>query len=250
MMKRINIFFKNNFFSKKNNVLLTVVGVGPGDPDYLTIAAIKAIRKSKVIFYPVSGFDKESFSLRIVKKYLRLKKKIPIVFPMGRKDHNPQEIWKKAAEIIVENFTSHKKVVLLCLGDTSIFASSSYIVNEIKENYPQVKINLIPGISSVSLAAALGEFQLINQGETLEILECPDNFDDLINSIKNKKNCVLAIMKVGKRWQNLKKVLKDNNILDKSLLAVNLGMNNQFIDKASKNSSDEIPYFSLLLIRI
>ena len=249
-MKKINIFFKNNFFSKKNNALLTVVGVGPGDPNYLTMAAIKAIRKSKVVFYPISGFDKESFSLKIVKKYLRFKKKIPIIFPMGRKDKDAEEIWKNAAKTIFENITRNKKVVLLCLGDTSIFASSSYIVNEINENYPQVKINLIPGISSISLAAALGDFQLINQGETLEILECPDNFDDLINSMKNKKNCVLAIMKVGKRWQNVKKVLKENNILDKALLAVNLGMNNQFIDKASKNSSDEIPYFSLLLIRI
>ena len=57
-------------------------------------------------------------------------------------------------------------------------------------------------------------------------------------------------MKVGKRWQSVKKVLKANNILDKAVLAVNLGMENQFIDKASKNNSDEIPYFSLLLIRI
>jgi len=249
-MKKINIFFKNNFFSKKNNVLLTVVGVGPGDQNYLTIAAIKAIRKSKVVFYPVSGFDKDSFSLKIVKKYLRFKKKIPIIFPMGRKDKDAKEIWKNAAKSIFDNITRNKKVVLLCLGDTSIFASSSYIINEIEENYPQVKINLIPGISSVSLAAALGNFQLINQGETLEILECPDKLDDLINSINYKKNCVLAIMKVGKRWQDLKKVLKENNMLDKALLAVNLGMSNQFIDKASKNSSDEIPYFSLLLIRI
>ena len=249
-MKKINIFFKNNFFSKKNNALLTVVGVGPGDPNYLTMAAIKAIRKSKVVFYPVSGFDKESFSLKIVKKYLRFKKKIPIIFPMGRKDKDAEEIWKNAAKTIFDNITRSKKVVLLCLGDTSIFASSSYIINEINENYPQVKINLIPGISSISLAAALGYFQLVNHGETLEILECPDNFEDLINSMENKKNCVLVIMKIGKRWQNVKKVLKDNDILDKALVAVNLGMNNQFIDKASKNTSDEIPYFSLLLIRI
>ena len=250
IMKKINMFFKNNLFSKKYNALLTVVGVGPGDPDYLTLAAIKAIRKSKIIFYPISGFDNESFSLKIVKKYSRFKKKIPIIFPMGRRDYDPKEVWKRAAEIIVKKTTRNKKVVLLCLGDISIFASSSYIINEIKENYPKVKINLIPGISSVSLAAALGDFQLINQGETLEILECPDNFDDLINSIENKNNCVLAIMKVGKRWQSVKKVLKANNILDKAVLAVNLGMENQFIDKAYKNNSDEIPYFSLLLIRI
>ncbi len=51
-MKKINIFFKNNFFYKKNNPLLTVVGVGPGDPNYLTMAAINAIRNSKVVFTP------------------------------------------------------------------------------------------------------------------------------------------------------------------------------------------------------
>ena len=249
-MKKINIFFKNIFFSMKNDLLLTVVGVGPGDPDYLTMAAIKAIRKSKVIFYPIAGFDKESVSLKIVRKYIKFKKKMPIIFPMGRKDHDADEIWKRSAETIFENINRYKKVVLLCLGDTSIFASSSYIINEIRENYPKVKINSIPGISSFSLAAALGDFQLINQGETLEILECPDNFDYLINSMKNKRNCVFAIMKVGKRWQNIKKILKENNMLDKAVLAINLGMDNQFIDKASKNISDEIPYFSLLLIRI
>ena len=203
-MKKINILFKNNFLFKKNNALLTVVGVGPGDPNYLTMAAIKAIKKSKVIFYPISGFDKESFSLKIVKKYLRFKKKIPIIFPMGRKDHNPQEIWKNAAKIIVDNITRNKKVVLLCLGDTSIFASSSYIINEIKENYPEVKINLIPGISSVSLAAALGDFQLIKKGENLNILECPDDKNQFLNLINKQSKTVLAIMKVGKRWEWVK----------------------------------------------
>ena len=248
-MKKINIFLKNKFFSKKYNAYLTVVGVGPGDPEQLTIAAINAIRKSKVIFYPVSGLDKDSFSLKIVRKYLKFKKKIPIVFPMGRKELDAEEIWKISANKIVENITRNKKVVLLCLGDPSIFASSSYIVNEIKKNYPQIKINLLPGISSVSLAAALGNFQLINQGETLEIMECPDDFDNLINSIKDKKNYVFAIMKVGRRWQYVKKVLMRNNLLDKALLAVNVGMNNQFIDQASANNSEELPYFSLLLIR-
>ena len=249
-MKKVNKFLKNIFFSKKNDALLTVVGLGPGDPDHLTMSAIKAIKKSNVIFYPISRFDKESFSLKIVKKYLKLKKKIPIIFPMGRKDQDAQEIWKRAVDKIIENIINNKKVVLICLGDTSIFASSSYIINEIKKNHPKIKIKLIPGISSVSLAAALGNFQLINQGETLEIFECPDNFDNLMNSIKNKKNCVFAIMKVGKRWKYLKKFLEDNNVLDKALLAVNIGMDSQFIDQASKYNPDELPYFSLLLIRI
>ena len=169
---------------------------------------------------------------------------------MGRKDHDPEEVWERAVEAIVENITRHKKIVLLCLGDPSIFASSTYIINKINENYPEVTINLIPGISSFSLAAALANFQLLNHGETLEIFECPENLDNLINLMKNKRNCVFAIMKIGKRWQYVKKVLKENNILDKSLLAVNIGMNSQFIDQATKYNLKELPYFSLILIRI
>ena len=129
-MKKINIFFNNNFFSKKNNALLTVVGVGPGDPNYLTMAAIKAIRKSKVVFYPVSGFDTESFSLKIVKKYLRFKKKIPIIFPMGRKDHKSvlDDINQKTPFTIQsEKFTQTNKQQVINFGTQPLLLETSDI---------------------------------------------------------------------------------------------------------------------------
>ena len=66
----------------------------------------------------------------------------------------------------------------------------------------------------------------------------------------NKGNrSVLALMKVGKRWHWVKEILKKEEILNKSLLALNVGMSNQFVENASKYNNDMISYFSLILIR-
>ena len=86
--------FKKNFLSvfkeyKSDLPSLTIVGVGPGDPSLLTIAAVDSIRKAKVIVFPVSGENKKSFAAEIVKKYTKFKKNIPIIFPMARKDFDP-----------------------------------------------------------------------------------------------------------------------------------------------------------------
>ena len=81
---------------------LTIVGVGPGDPSLLTIAALDAIKKANVIVFPVSDDNKKSFAAEIVKKYIKFKKNIPIIFPMARKDFDPDEIWSNAVEKIVK----------------------------------------------------------------------------------------------------------------------------------------------------
>ena len=116
---------KNKFLSLLNRYTtdlptLTIVGVGPGDPSLLTIAAVNAIKKAKVIVFPISDDNKKSFAAEIVKKHTKFKKNIPIIFPMARKDFIPDEIWSNAVEKIVKFIKNGESVVLICLGDTSI----------------------------------------------------------------------------------------------------------------------------------
>jgi len=80
----------------------TIVGVGPGDPSLLTIAAVDAIKKPEVIVFPISDDNKKSFAAEIVKKHTKFKKNIPIIFPMARQDFDPDEIWSNAVEKIVK----------------------------------------------------------------------------------------------------------------------------------------------------
>ena len=230
---------------------LTIVGVGPGDPSLLTIAAVNAIKKAKVIFFPVSDDNKKSFAAEIVKKYTKFKKNIPIIFPMARKDFDPDEIWSNAVEKILKFVNNGESVVLLCLGDTSLFASSSNILRIIKNSHPEIITKTIPGISSISAAAALYDFDLVKKGETLIIKECPSSnieFTSLIRENKGKKT-VLAIMKIGKKWNLVRETLKKEDIINTSLIAINIGMSDQNIQYASQYRKDIMPYFSLMLIR-
>ena len=230
---------------------LTIVGVGPGHPSLLTIAAVDAIKKADVIVFPVSDDNKKSFAAEIVKKYTKFKKKIPIIFLMARKDFDPDGIWSIAVEKIVKIIQKGESVVLLCLGDTSLFASSSNIVRIIKNNHPEIITNTIPGISSLSAAAALNDFDLVKKGETLIIKECPSSISELTSLIRDSRGnkTVLAIMKVGKRWSLVRETLKKEDLINKSLIALSVGMPDQIIQYASQYKKDLMPYFSLILIR-
>ncbi len=246
----------NKFFSLLNRYktdlpTFTIVGVGPGDPSLLTIAAVDAIKKAKVIVFPISDDNKKSFAAEIVKKYTKSKKNVPIIFPMARKDFDPDEIWSNAVEKIVKFIQNGESVVLLCLGDTSLFASSSNILRLIKYNHAEIITKTIPGISSLAAAAALNEFDLVKKGETLIIKECPSSNSELTSLFRACKDnkTVLAIMKVGKRWNLLRENLKKEDIINKSLIALNVGMTDQLIQYASEYKKDFMPYFSLILIR-
>ena len=236
---------------KTDLVSLSIVGVGPGDPSLLTIAAVNAIKNAKVIVFPISDDNKKSFAAEIVKKYTKFKRNIPIIFPMARKDFDPDEIWSNAVEKIVKFIKNGESVVLLCLGDTSIFASSSNILRIIKDNYPEIITKTIPGISSLSAAAAFNDFDLVKKGETLIIKECPSSNSELTSLIMESKvnKKVLAIMKVGKRWNLVREILKKEEIIDKSLIALSVGMPDQIIQYASQYKKDVMPYLSLILIR-
>ena len=116
---------------------------------------------------------------------------------------------------------------------------------------PEIITKTIPGISSISAAAALSNFNLAIKGETLIIKECPSNKQELLDllNINREKQTVLVLMKVGKRWEWVKILLKKENIIDKSVIAINVGMPNQIVQKVSKFNLDKVPYFSLILIR-
>jgi len=205
---------------------LTIVGVGPGDPSLLTIAAVDAIKKAKVIVFPISDDNKKSFAAEIVKKYTKFKKNIPIIFPMARKDFDPDEIWSNAVEKIAKFIKNGESVVLLCLGDTSIFARSSNILRIIKHNYPEIITKTIPGISSLSSTAALNDFDLVKKGETLIIKECPSSNSELINNHIKK-------IEIKNKYKDLFNKRKITSILN-------------FMKSDKKNKSDSI---NLILIR-
>ena len=97
----------------------------------------------------------------------------------------------------------------------------------------------------------MNDFDLVKKGETLIIKECPSLESELTTLIMESKanKTVLAIMKVGKRWNLVRETLKKEDIIKKSLIALSVGTPDQIIQYASQYKKEFMPYFSLILVR-
>ncbi len=231
---------------------LTLVSVGPGDPSLLTLAAVKAIQNATLISYPVSKEGNEGIARQIASAWIKEDmKQLPLVFPMVSESELLKRAWRESGEKLVELVKAGEEVVFLCEGDVSLFATGSYILLYIKAHYPEFPIRLIPGVTAVSAAAAVGTWPLAMQKDQLLIVPTPDE-PRCLEKLLDDPDCpsrVIALLKLGSRWTWVRPLLKRKGLLAGSLFAKRLGFIDQEIIDASEVSASDMPYFSLLLIR-
>ena len=214
---------------------LYAVGVGPGDPDLMTLKAIKTIKNADCIACPEShgepgvayGIAKEAVPEITSKELLLLK------FPMRKDDLS--DAHKKAAEQIIYYLSSGKNVAFLTLGDPGIYSTFFHIAGMIKEQGYEFEI--ISGITSFSAASAK--------------LKLPLSLGDESLMITSGKYCefegTLVIMKAGKKLKEIKeKAFAHNKLI---YLVENCGMPDEKVYFDSQSIPDEAGYFSLVIVK-
>ena len=232
--------------------VLTITGVGPGDPSLLTLAAVDAIKESTVVSYPVSKEGGHSFAEKIASKWItKDKKKLPLHFPMVEDQNTLKTAWQVAGNELMKMVEKGERVVFLAQGDISLFSTGSYLLKELEKYHPECIVKLIPGVTSFSAAAAQSRLPLAFQEEQLLVLPVPDSYDELkvILSEAASKKTVVVLLKLGKKWEWVKPLLEELDLIKKSIFAQRIGLSDQQILSASDLSSGTRPYFSLLLIR-
>ena len=160
--------------------ILFGVSVGPGDPELVTIGAVKAIKECRVIAVPRTKGE-SSLALSIAEQAVDLlKKKIVFYdFPMSR-DRNEWEMSQgQAAEDICSRLSSGESVAMLCLGDISVYSTFSYVAERVKQR--GFICRWIPGVTSFCAAASVCGSSLVNGNEPLIVIPASaDNFDELM----------------------------------------------------------------------
>jgi len=232
--------------------VLTITGVGPGDPSLLTLAAVEAIKESTVVSYPVSTRGGDSLAAEIASKWItKDKKKLPLHFPMVDDQNTLKSAWRVAGRELMKMVDKGERVVFLAQGDISIFSTGSYLSKELEKYHPECLVKLIPGVTSFSAAAAKSKLPLAFQEEQLLVLPVPDSYDELkvILSEAASKKRIVVLLKLGKKWEWVKPLLQELDLIKKSIFAERIGFSDQQILRASDLSSGSRPYFSLLLIR-
>ena len=232
--------------------VLTIAGVGPGDPSLLTLAAVEAIQESTVVSYPVSTRGGDSLAEKIASKWItKDKKKLPLHFPMVDDQNTLKSAWRVAGNELMKMVDKGERVVFLAQGDISLFSTGSYLSKELEKYHPECVVQLIPGVTSFSAAAAKSRLPLAFQEEELLVLPVPDSYDELKSILSDaaSKKRVVVLLKLGKKWEWVKLLLEELDLIKISIFAEKIGFSDQEIMRASDLPSGTRPYFSLLLIR-
>ena len=231
---------------------VVVVGVGPGDPELLTLAAIKEIKQATLVAYPVAREGGDSLAAAIAQEWLvESQNKLPLLFPMVSDAFCLKEAWATATDRLASEVLKGEQIVFLCLGDASLFATGSYVLMGLKERYPDCPVRMVPGVTSFSASAATGLWPLALQQDQLLILATPDEPETLELILQNAPQCgrVIALLKLGSRWQWVRPLLEKMDLLNSALFAQRVGFSDEYVAKTSLVNETEKPYFSLLLIR-
>ncbi|HOI40792.1 MAG TPA: precorrin-2 C(20)-methyltransferase [Methanobacterium sp.] len=203
------------------------VGVGPGDPELLTVKGIKTLKSVPVICAPKSSKAKPSLALSIVQNVLKERKDdytiFEPLFPMIEDKMELEIYWTDAAQLIMDELEKGRDVSFITLGDPSIYSTFSYIANIIKdEGY---LVEMIPGITSfTSCAASAG----ITLGEKDEIVIVVPKVDQRLKEILEHADTAV-IMKTSRHSGMLEEIINDDS-RDKHIISVqNCGMDDEEI---------------------
>ena len=218
------------------------VGVGPGDPELLTLKACRLIRENDVIAVPGKEAE-EAVAYRIAVQAvpeLADKELLPIYMPMVRDRQQIGEEHRRGAELIRKYLDQGRNVVFLTLGDSTIYSTFSYLQHILEtEGYP---VELVSGIPSFCAAAARLNLPLAEWDEPLHIIPAVYRAEDLLNQ---PGTCVL--MKAASHMKETKALIRQS--VREASAVLNCGMEGEKICRSLDEIPDDAGYFSLIISR-
>jgi len=213
---------------------LNVIGLGPGDPELITLKGYKKLINSDIIFYPETSLK---IAENILLKYNINKNKLyPLNFPIGSK--NIGKICKYYALLIKKYLNEGKNVAYAVEGEPMLYSTFIDIMK-----YIDFDFNIIPGISSINGISSQLRIILSTKNETLMVIPAINNYNYMKSKILSSDNIVLLKIKNSK--ETIKKIINELNIKNYYIMSY-VSMDNQ---KIYYNIDDINDYMTLMVIK-
>lgn len=226
------------------------VGVGPGDPELMTIKACNILSRVPVIFVPQKSEESESLALSIISSQVKdVDKKVTgLVFPMLRDEARLASYWENAAVTIWKHLENGEDCAFINVGDPLVYGTFLHILNTLRNRHPQVEVEVVSGISSLNAAAAAAVFPLTINNERLAIISAEREEEFIRDTLKNFDTVV--VFKINMVFNNLVAVLEQMNLVDKCVYVRRCSTAEQEIVRdIRKLKGAKLDYFSILLVR-
>ena len=233
---------------RKVPVIVLVIGVGPGDPELLTVRAVRALEQSETILHPGPCPD-SGFAIEVVSQWLRTDQRVRgMALAMRRGPDDGSVGYERVAHALADEARAGRSAAFLTEGDPMLFGSGSYVVQTLRERFPDVPVEVVPGVSAVGAAAARLGWPLAQKDEILTVCPATYHADD-IGAILDRggASCWLKAADVLPR---LVEELRRRGRLDRAALVERVGRPDEriFRDLTEALGAD-LSYFSLVLVR-
>ena len=224
--------------------ILYGVGVGPGDPELMTVKAWRLISTAHVIAYLCAN-GKDSTARDIANPFIaEATSEIAIDMPM-RLEREPGEVaYAKGAAEIAAVLDAGKDVIMLCEGDPFFYGSFIYIFERLGKKYKTI---VVPGVTSITAAAAAIGQPLAARNDLLKVLPATLPEDKLHFELATSQ--AVAIIKVGRHFGKVKLILAELGLLSKATAIENATRENQKITAVVDIEGDTLPYFTTIIVR-
>lgn len=220
------------------------VGVGPGDPELMTVKAWRLISTSDVVAYLCAN-GKDSTARDIALPFLpEAVAEIAIDMPMRVEREPAQKAYDQGAEEIAAQLTRGKNVIMLCEGDPFFYGSFMYIFERLAGKFETI---VVPGVTSITAAAAAIGQPLVGRDDMLKVLPATLPEDKLHFELATSQ--AVAIIKVGRHFGKVKLLLAELGLLSKAIAVENATHENQKITAVENIETDTLPYFTTIIVR-
>jgi len=219
------------------------LGLGPGDPELVTLKALRLLRGVPVIAYPAPETG-DSFARSIVAEFLSpAQRQVRIAFPM-RPGPPPHAIYDAAAATLATELDSGRDVAFLCQGDPFFYGTFAAIFTRLA---PRYRVEVVPGVSSLTACAAAAGTPLAQRDETVMVIPATLAEDELIRRLADAETA--AVIKLGRHAGKLRRVLAGLGRLDDTIYIERATQTRQRVATFADVEPDGVPYFAIALVR-
>lgn len=219
------------------------VGVGPGDPELLTLKALRCIEAADVIAYPRLE-DTSSFAHSIVSDYIGdAQEEMPITIPMQRDPAPAQSAYDQAAAEIDTRLSNGQIVTALCEGDPFFYGSFQYLFSRLADKH---RVEIVPGVSSLMSCAASLATPLSARNDVLTVLPAPLSDADLRTRLDSTD--AAAIIKLGRHFARVHALLESMELAGSSYYVERSTLPTERILPLDQVDAKSVPYFSMILV--
>ncbi|HXP75369.1 MAG TPA: precorrin-2 C(20)-methyltransferase [Stellaceae bacterium] len=220
------------------------LGVGPGDPELVTVKALRVLRGLPVVAYPAPS-DGASFARSVVASRLSpAQTEIAIRVPMTRSVAPAQPVYDRAALEIGEHLRAGRDVGVLCQGDPFFYGSFIQLFERLATEFPT---KVVPGVSSLTACAAAAGVPLVTRDEILTVL--PATLAEAALEKRLKQAEAAAILKLGRHLPKVRRILKRLGLADRATYVEHASLESQKILALEDVDPASAPYFSMVLVR-